>query len=107
MAEPDAADRHAGIARWPQLIPDAPAVTCAGRTLTRARTRASTNRLARAFAERGVGVGDYVTIVLPNSIEWVAGGAGRWKLGASPAAAVGAAARRRIRGAAGVCGRGR
>ena len=51
--------------------PDAPAVTCAGRTLTRRELDLSTNRLARAYAERGVGVGDYVTIVLPNSIEWV------------------------------------
>ena len=46
--------------------PDAPAVTCSGRTLTRRELDSSTNRLARAFAERGVGHGDYVTIVLPN-----------------------------------------
>ena len=33
--------------------PDAPAVTCEGRTLTRAELDASTNRLARAYAELG------------------------------------------------------
>ena len=60
--------------------PDAPAVTCEGRTLTRAELDASTNRLARAYAERGVGVGDYVTIVLPNSIEWMQA---VWRAGSS------------------------
>ena len=42
-----------------------------GVTLTRRELDWSTNRLARAYAERGVGVGDYVTMVLPNSIEWI------------------------------------
>ena len=51
--------------------PDEPAVTCEGRTLTRGELDASTNRLARAYAELGVRQGDYVTIVMPNSIEWV------------------------------------
>jgi bile acid-coenzyme A ligase len=64
--------------------PDAPAVTCEGRTLTRGELDVSTNRLARAFAERGVGVGDYVTIVLSNSIEWVQAVLAAWKLGAVP-----------------------
>ncbi|BBY95062.1 AMP-dependent synthetase [Mycobacterium gallinarum] len=64
--------------------PDAPAVTCAGRTLTRRELDASTNRLARAYAELGVGQGDYVTIVLPNSIEWVKAVMACWKLGAVP-----------------------
>jgi bile acid-coenzyme A ligase len=53
------------------LAPDEPAVTCDGRTLTRGELDRSTNRLARAYAERGVGVGDYVTMVLPNGIEWI------------------------------------
>lgn len=48
--------------------PDAPAVTSEGRTLTRSELDASTNRLARAYAELGVGVGDYVTIA-PAEIE--------------------------------------
>ena len=64
--------------------PDAPAVTCSGQTLTRRELDLSTNRLARAFAERGVRVGDYVTIVLPNSIQWAQSVLAAWKLGATP-----------------------
>jgi bile acid-coenzyme A ligase len=64
--------------------PDEPAVTCEGRTLTRGELDASTNRLARAYAELGVRQGDYVTIVLPNSIEWVQAVLATWKLGAIP-----------------------
>ncbi|MGH3596172.1 MAG: AMP-binding protein [Mycobacterium sp.] len=67
-----------------RLAPDQPAVTCDGRTLPRAELDRSTNRLARAYAERGVGVGDYVTIVLPNSTEWMQAAIACWKLGAVP-----------------------
>ncbi|BBU24845.1 AMP-binding protein [Mycobacterium xenopi] len=72
------------ISRLAELAPDEPAVTCDGRTITRAELDASTNRLARAYAGRGVGVGDYVTIVLPNSIEWIQAAVACWKLGAVP-----------------------
>ncbi|WP_442932917.1 AMP-binding protein [Mycobacterium kyogaense] len=64
--------------------PDAPAVTCAGVTVTRAELDAVTNRLARGLASLGVGVGDYVTIVLPNSLDWVYAVLACWKLGAIP-----------------------
>jgi bile acid-coenzyme A ligase len=64
--------------------PDEPAVTCEGRTLSRAELDASTNRLARAYADLGVRQGDYVTIVLPNSIEWIQAALATWKLGAIP-----------------------
>ena len=64
--------------------PDAPAVTCSGVTITRAELDATSNRLARAFASQGVGVGDYVTIVLPNSLDWVYAVLACWKLGAVP-----------------------
>ena len=67
-----------------QQAPDAPAVTCQGRTLTRREVDVSTNRLARAYAELGVRQGDYVTVVLPNSIEWVQAVLATWKLGAVP-----------------------
>jgi bile acid-coenzyme A ligase len=67
-----------------QLAPDQPAVTCDRRTITRAELDRSTNRLARAYAERGVGVGDYVTIVLPNPIECIQAAVACWKLGAVP-----------------------
>lgn len=72
------------ISQLAQLAPDEPAVTCDGRTITRAELDASTNRLARAYAELGVGLGDYVTIVLPNSIEWIQATVACWKLGAVP-----------------------
>jgi bile acid-coenzyme A ligase len=45
---------------------------------------AQANRLARAFAKRGVGEGDFVTIALPNGIEFVASLFACWKLGATP-----------------------
>ncbi|MGH3959563.1 AMP-binding protein [Mycobacterium sp.] len=72
------------ISQLAALAPDEPAVSCDGRTITRAELDASTNRLARAYADRGVGVGDYVTIVLPNSIEWIQAAVACWKLGAVP-----------------------
>jgi bile acid-coenzyme A ligase len=72
------------ISALAQLAPDEPAVTCDGRTLTRGELDRSTNRLARAYADRGVGVGDYVTMVLPNSIEWIQAAVACWKLGAVP-----------------------
>jgi bile acid-coenzyme A ligase len=64
--------------------PDEPAVTCQGRTLTRGELDALTNRLARAYADLVVQQGDYVTIVLPNSIEWIQAALATWKLGAVP-----------------------
>jgi bile acid-coenzyme A ligase len=74
----------AQISALAAVAPDEPAVTCDGLTLTRAELDRSTNRLARAYAECGVGVGDYVTMVLPNSIEWIQAAVACWKLGAVP-----------------------
>ncbi|MET0473776.1 MAG: AMP-binding protein [Mycobacterium sp.] len=64
--------------------PDEPAVTCEGRTITRAELDASTNRLARAYAALGVGLGDYVSIAMPNSIEFIQASLACWKIGAVP-----------------------
>lgn len=64
--------------------PDRPAITCDGRTLTRRELESAANRLARAYAELGVSRGDYVTIALPNSIEWVLATIAVWKLGGIP-----------------------
>jgi bile acid-coenzyme A ligase len=72
------------IRRLAAADPGAAAVTCAGRTLTRGELDALTNRIARGYAEHGVRRGDYVTIALPNSIEWVAAVVATWKLGAVP-----------------------
>lgn len=72
------------LTRLAELAPEESAVTCGSETLTRAELEASANRLARAYADLGVGVGDYVTIVLPNSIEWIQSAFAIWKLGAIP-----------------------
>ena len=64
--------------------PDRPAVTDADATVTRAELEAASNRLAREYAQRGVGAGDYVTIGLPNGIGFVEAGVATWKLGAVP-----------------------
>ena len=72
------------ISRLAAEDPDAPAVTHDGRTVTRGELESVTNRLARAYAELGVRQGDYVTIALPNSIDWVQAVIATWKLGAVP-----------------------
>ncbi|MEX0581055.1 MAG: AMP-binding protein [Mycobacterium sp.] len=72
------------MSRLAAEAPDAPAVTHNGRTLTRGQLESTTNRLARGYAELGVRHGDYVTIALPNSIEWVQAVVAVWKLGAIP-----------------------
>ncbi len=72
------------ISRLAAQRPDAPAVSHGGRTVTRGELESSTNRLARTYADLGVRQGDYVTIALPNSIEWVQAVVATWKLGAIP-----------------------
>lgn len=64
--------------------PDAAAVSCSGRTVSRGELDRSTNRLARAYAALGVGQGSYVTVAVANSIEWVQAVIACWKLGAVP-----------------------
>ena len=50
--------------------PNRPSVTCGGETISRLELERNANRLARAYAELGVKQGDFVTIGLPNSIEF-------------------------------------
>jgi len=54
------------------------------RTVTRAEFDAATNRLARAYAAMGVERGDFVSVILPNSIAFLEAIAAIWKLGAVP-----------------------
>jgi bile acid-coenzyme A ligase len=54
------------------------------RTVTRAQFDATTNRLARAYAAMGVEQGDFVSVILPNSIAFLEAIAAIWKLGAVP-----------------------
>jgi bile acid-coenzyme A ligase len=70
------------LTRLAELDPDRPALTCDGVTLTRAQLDSSANRLARAYRGMGVRRGDYLTIALPNSIEWLQAAFAGWKLGA-------------------------
>jgi bile acid-coenzyme A ligase len=64
--------------------PDRPAVTCGDGSLTRAELERDATRLAHHLAGRGVGLGDFVTVALPNSIEWFVTYVATWKLGAIP-----------------------
>ncbi|GGZ16501.1 putative acid-CoA ligase [Novosphingobium colocasiae] len=43
-----------------------------------------TNRLARAYAQRGVSEGDFVVVALPNSVDFYEAAIAAWKLGATP-----------------------
>ena len=55
-----------------------------GRSTTHAELEANANRLARAYARLGVVEGDFVTIALPNGVEFVQSLFACWKLGATP-----------------------
>jgi len=67
-----------------QEAPERPAITHEGRTINRLELERRTNRLARAYAELGVGQDDLVTIALPNGIPFYEACAAIWKLGATP-----------------------
>ena len=60
------------------------AVTCGDVTRSRAELDARTNRLARAYRRLGVGQDSFVTIGLPNGIEFYEAALAVWKLGATP-----------------------
>lgn len=64
--------------------PDRAAVTCGGTSITRGELDRRANRFARDLAGRGVGLGDFVTVALPNSIDWFVTYLACWKLGATP-----------------------
>jgi bile acid-coenzyme A ligase len=65
--------------------PDRPALTCGDVTMTRGELEATTNRLARAYADiAGDLRGRMVTVALPNGIEFFEACTAVWKLGATP-----------------------
>lgn len=64
--------------------PDAPAVTCAGRTITRRALERSANHLARRYAALGVAPGDVAVLRLPNALEFFVAAFAAWKVGAVP-----------------------
>ncbi len=64
--------------------PTRPAITCGEEVLSRRDLERAANRLAWDLARGGVGLGDMVTIALPNSPGWFVAVAACWKLGAIP-----------------------
>ena len=64
--------------------PDRVAIDHEGGAISWADLDASTNRLARAYEALGVKQDDFVTIALPNSIEFFSACFAVWKLGATP-----------------------
>ena len=78
----------AALRQVAEADPDAVAVVCVDggdeSTLTRGELDRAGNRMARAYADLGVGEGDMVTIGLPNSPEWFVACLATWKLGAVP-----------------------
>ena len=64
--------------------PDAIAVTFEEQSLTWGELHKRTNRMARALEKRGVELGDFVTIALPNGIGFIEAAYAAWKLGATP-----------------------
>ena len=72
------------IARLAAIDPERPAVTDAVRTVTRAELESRTNRLARAYLELGVSTGSFVTIAIPNTVDFLEATIATWKTGATP-----------------------
>ncbi|HZJ25916.1 MAG TPA: AMP-binding protein [Acidimicrobiia bacterium] len=72
------------LAAAAEADPERPVITCAGRTVTRRELDVRTNRLARAYEQLGVTPDSFVTIGLPNGIEWFESAIATWKLGATP-----------------------
>src|SRR5581483_8663764 len=64
--------------------PDAKAITCEDRTVTRRELDLASNRMARAYEDAGVRLGDFVTLALPNSIAFYEALLACWKVGAVP-----------------------
>ena len=62
----------------------APALVTPERTVSFRQLEQHANRLARSLAKAGVGVGDVVTLGLPNGPDFVAACFATWKLGAIP-----------------------
>jgi bile acid-coenzyme A ligase len=60
------------------------AITCGPDTVSYGQLDRTANRLARAYAQLGVSEGDFVTVGLPNGIEFFEACVAIWKLGAVP-----------------------
>lgn len=69
---------------WSERDAEAVALVCNDQSISRGELDRSSNRLARAYRELGVGEGNRVTICVPNSIEFIQACFAAWKLGATP-----------------------
>jgi bile acid-coenzyme A ligase len=72
------------LRRLVEQDPDAPAITDAAGTITRAQLDSDSNRLARAFQDSGVSQDDVVSICLPSDRRFLVAAWAAWKLGATP-----------------------
>jgi bile acid-coenzyme A ligase len=72
------------IAHWTGVQPARTALVHEGGSLTWGELEARTNRLARAYQALGVKKDDFVTIALPNGIEFFEACLATWKAGATP-----------------------
>jgi long-chain acyl-CoA synthetase len=72
-----------GISTWASVEPDRPAFFSGDRVVTYAELDDRTTRAASVLADRGVGPGDRVAIMLPNSVEFFEVWAAASKLQAS------------------------
>ena len=72
------------VAFWAAQQPDRVAIDHEGEQVTWAELDARTNRLARAYEALGVKQDDFVTIALPNGIEFIEACVATWKAGATP-----------------------
>jgi bile acid-coenzyme A ligase len=64
--------------------PDRAVLVHAAREITRGELERRANRRARGFAALGVGEGGFVSIALPNGVEFIESVFAAWKLGAVP-----------------------
>ncbi len=64
--------------------PDATAIVHEGRVTTRGALESAARRRARQFLDQGVKPGDFVTIALPNGVEFFEAAFAAWKIGAVP-----------------------
>jgi len=74
----------AALARMAQEKPNALAVSCEDVTLSWRELHVRSNRMARGMAAKGVKLGEFVTIALPNSTHFIEACYAVWKLGAVP-----------------------
>ncbi|MFW6094660.1 MAG: AMP-binding protein, partial [Pseudomonadota bacterium] len=82
MSEPVSLSRI--LRFWADRLGDAEAICHEGETLSWEALDRRSNRLARAYQALGVRPDDFVTIALPNGIEFFEAAFATWKLGATP-----------------------